>query len=101
MQYKIPLATLQCQRCYWEWHPRRENLPAVCPKCKSKKWQEAKVDKLVKTPPLKQLEKEELEYMVYLCPDCGKDSYQWPNEEMMEFHRDIKHRGIMHGHAKD
>ena len=80
MKIKMSLPTLTCERCGHIWYPRRENLPKVCPSCKSKKWQEAKV---------------------YLCPECSKDSYRWVSKELLEFHRDINHRGIMHGHAKD
>jgi Zn finger protein HypA/HybF involved in hydrogenase expression len=32
------LPTLKCQRCEHTWHPRTENIPEVCPKCKSPYW---------------------------------------------------------------
>ena len=28
----------RCQKCGWEWIPRIEELPKVCPKCKSYNW---------------------------------------------------------------
>lgn len=36
----MELPTLECKRCGHKWHPRRDQLPAVCPnlKCKSSYW---------------------------------------------------------------
>lgn len=36
----IKLPTLKCTRCGYEWHPRKEQLPIVCPSraCKSRYW---------------------------------------------------------------
>lgn len=28
----------RCERCGWEWVPRVEHVPRVCPKCKSPYW---------------------------------------------------------------
>ena len=27
-----------CDRCHYEWNPRDEKIPRVCPQCKSYKW---------------------------------------------------------------
>jgi hypothetical protein len=35
----IRIPTLLCRRCTHEWQPRREQLPRICPKCKSPLWQ--------------------------------------------------------------
>lgn len=34
----MTLPKLKCLRCGHEWHPRDDDLPKVCPKCKSKYW---------------------------------------------------------------
>lgn len=35
--------TLQCNRCWTTWHPRNpDQLPEVCPKCKSRYWNRAR-----------------------------------------------------------
>ena len=33
------LKKFKCQKCKWEWLPRREAVPKVCPKCKSYDWE--------------------------------------------------------------
>jgi predicted nucleic acid-binding Zn-ribbon protein len=38
--FKLP--TLKCVRCGHTWPPRTQNLPKVCPKCKSPYWNTAK-----------------------------------------------------------
>ena len=37
-QVKITVLGYRCERCEWEWVPRGENAPRVCPKCKSPYW---------------------------------------------------------------
>jgi len=34
----IKLPTLRCKRCGHKWHPRKEEKPLICPKCKSPYW---------------------------------------------------------------
>lgn len=34
---KLPIH--QCERCQHQWHPRTDNIPIRCPKCKSPYWQ--------------------------------------------------------------
>lgn len=34
----MKLQFLKCIRCLHKWFPRRQNLPKVCPKCKSPYW---------------------------------------------------------------
>ena len=48
------LPKLHCQRCQHEWWPRALRAPRVCPRCKDRKWDQARplrvtgrVDKLV------------------------------------------------------
>lgn len=36
-QFTLP--RLRC-RCGWEWTPRYERRPGVCPRCRSKRWDE-------------------------------------------------------------
>lgn len=40
MPKPISFIILLCERCGYEWYPQRPQLPAVCPRCKSYKWQE-------------------------------------------------------------
>lgn len=40
----MKLPTLKCKRCNYEWIPRQEKKPAVCPACKSRIWDKDKVD---------------------------------------------------------
>lgn len=35
---KITLEGYRCERCKYEWVPRMEKEPRVCPKCKSPYW---------------------------------------------------------------
>ena len=35
-----------CNRCNHKWVPRSENIPKVCPKCKSPYWNKKRVRKL-------------------------------------------------------
>lgn len=35
---KIVLTRLKCKRCGHGWYPKSENMPMVCPKCKSPYW---------------------------------------------------------------
>lgn len=35
----LRLPHLSCQKCNYQWIPRRERPPRVCPKCKCAKWQ--------------------------------------------------------------
>ena len=37
-EFSIVGTTLECKRCQHTWLPRRNNLPKVCPKCKSPYW---------------------------------------------------------------
>ncbi|HIH39386.1 TPA: type II toxin-antitoxin system death-on-curing family toxin [Candidatus Woesearchaeota archaeon] len=32
------ISKLRCKRCYWEWIQRKEQLPKMCPHCKSPYW---------------------------------------------------------------
>ena len=42
---EIKLPVLKCERCGWEWTPRR--LPVrACPKCQSNRWDEPKNNKI-------------------------------------------------------
>jgi predicted Zn-ribbon and HTH transcriptional regulator len=37
----MPVVQLQgyrCARCSWEWLPRSERKPTICPRCKSPYW---------------------------------------------------------------
>jgi predicted Zn-ribbon and HTH transcriptional regulator len=36
----MELPSLECLKCGHTWHPRTNELPGVCPRCKSPKWQE-------------------------------------------------------------
>jgi predicted Zn-ribbon and HTH transcriptional regulator len=33
---------LECKKCGYEWLPRLETLPKLCPNCKNRKWSEDK-----------------------------------------------------------
>ena len=35
---KIKIEGFKCERCDHEWVSRKENIPIVCPKCKSPYW---------------------------------------------------------------
>ena len=35
---EIQITKLRCLRCGHEWFPRTENIPKVCPNCKSPYW---------------------------------------------------------------
>ena len=35
---KITVEGYKCERCSYEWIPRKEEYPNVCPKCKSPYW---------------------------------------------------------------
>lgn len=35
---KISITKLKCKRCNWEWYPKSEIMPKVCPHCKSPYW---------------------------------------------------------------
>ena len=35
---KITVWGWRCERCGHEWAPRTENIPKICPKCKSNYW---------------------------------------------------------------
>lgn len=53
----VPVTVFQCScdLCHAEWTSRSDKLPAVCPKCKSKKWDSSLRDSgpLSEKPPLK------------------------------------------------
>lgn len=34
----IQMEACRCERCGHEWIPRGEELPVICPKCKSARW---------------------------------------------------------------
>jgi predicted Zn-ribbon and HTH transcriptional regulator len=38
----VQFPKLKCLRCDYEWYPRTESLPLVCPKCKSPYWNRQK-----------------------------------------------------------
>ena len=48
------METLKCKRCGYEWIPRTKN-PVLCPRCKSKAWNEIREDRK-KEPDLKRVE---------------------------------------------
>lgn len=33
---------LKCNKCGYEWYPRRPELPISCPSCKSREWNKDK-----------------------------------------------------------
>lgn len=39
----MELISYKCKRCSHEWHPRKTELPILCPKCKSPYWDREKV----------------------------------------------------------
>jgi len=45
MNMRIIITKLKCLRCSWEWYPKSENIPKVCPKCKSPYWNIPKKEK--------------------------------------------------------
>lgn len=44
-QVKITVMGYRCERCKWEWIPRGETAPRVCPKCKSPYWDKPRQEK--------------------------------------------------------
>jgi DNA-directed RNA polymerase subunit RPC12/RpoP len=38
----IKITGYNCERCTHEWTPRSDDLPTVCPKCKSPYWNKEK-----------------------------------------------------------
>ena len=38
----IKIKGYKCERCGHEWAPRSEEIPIICPKCKSPYWNRAK-----------------------------------------------------------
>lgn len=42
MSEKVPIMGYRCYRCNHEWLPRNEDVPKVCPKCKSPYWDRPK-----------------------------------------------------------
>ena len=41
----ITLPVWECNRCSHRWVPRKTEIPAACPKCKSPRWNRPKVEK--------------------------------------------------------
>jgi len=52
--YKRMMTVYGCERCPHEWIPRSDELPTVCPKCKSPYWntpkQNPSAKRVAKTP---------------------------------------------------
>jgi len=44
-------ATLTCLRCHYEWFPRQQGRPMVCPSCQSRKWDCPPMPQPPKEPP--------------------------------------------------
>jgi len=42
---QIKIEKYECKRCFYEWIPRLERKPLVCPACKSRLWDEARKEK--------------------------------------------------------
>ena len=45
---KIIITKLKCKRCLWKWYPKTENIPKVCPHCKSPYWNIERKTKKIK-----------------------------------------------------
>jgi hypothetical protein len=41
---KLSIPVLKCERCGYEWIPRREEAPKVCPACKCRTWSTPRKD---------------------------------------------------------
>jgi len=68
-EFKLP--TLNCVRCGHTWPPRTQNLPKVCPKCKSPYWNTRKrTKKSEKTD-------ENRVYPPFLCCKARKKYEKW------------------------
>jgi len=39
------LPTYSCKRCGHSWYPRKDRIPTICPKCKSRLWYEKRGEK--------------------------------------------------------
>lgn len=50
MKTEPTLPTHRCQRCGHDWHPRTNDAPTVCPRCKSPYWNRARKINLVFFP---------------------------------------------------
>jgi predicted Zn-ribbon and HTH transcriptional regulator len=42
---KIMVIQYICERCDHKWHPRQNELPTICPKCKSAYWDKPRREK--------------------------------------------------------
>lgn len=51
MEQKIVLGKLKCLHCFHIWFPRTQEMPDVCPKCKSYEWDKPKDSKITKKTP--------------------------------------------------
>lgn len=49
MKKEIKLPTFKCTRCGHKWHPKKEEVPLRCAKCKTPYWNKPKV---IKNKPL-------------------------------------------------
>ena len=36
------ISSVECKRCFYEWFPRIDGDPKLCPRCKSPNWQSEK-----------------------------------------------------------
>lgn len=43
LKTQVEVITIHCQKCQWKWTPRSDKLPAVCPKCKSKHYDQPRI----------------------------------------------------------
>lgn len=44
-QIKISVNGFKCERCKYEWIPRKKDYPRVCPNCKSPYWDKPRQNK--------------------------------------------------------
>lgn len=70
---------LVCVRCFYEWMPRKEQLPKRCPKCRSVKWNESNLRVACKRCGH---EWNSHDGSPVRCPGCG--SYKW-DEPMCKY----------------
>jgi len=48
MEIELQVKGYKCERCSYEWLPRKEKSPTTCPKCKSPYWNKPRTNKINK-----------------------------------------------------
>lgn len=86
--FKLP--TLKCVRCGHTWPPRTQNLPKVCPKCKSPYWNtEKRVGKSEKKDDKKEIIEDTRGGLTDEPQDAGISEVQKPAKEVVKYEKRV------------